>query len=62
MEARGDHSNIIRPGWPERYRNHDKDCAEEAREALDSLKKMARAWKAKLEAETVEGELSEEGG
>ena len=45
--------------YPERYRRHDEDRTEAAREALDTLKEMARDWTKKLEAGIVEGELSE---
>ncbi len=48
--------------WHERYRRRDEDRTEASREALDTLKEMARDWKKKLEAGTVEGELSEDGG
>jgi len=47
---------------PERYRQGSEDKNSVAREALDTLKEMARDWKKKLEEKTVEGELSEGGG
>jgi len=48
--------------WPERYRQNTEGRESAAKEALQEIRDMHKAWKAKLEAETVEGELSEGGG
>lgn len=45
--------------WPERYRANTEGRDQSAKEALNEIRDMHKAWKAKLEAETVEGELSE---
>jgi len=82
MEARGDHSNIIRPRerlenpqgnrgsdvllisqlnarWPERYRQNSESKDASAKEALQEIREMHRAWKRKLELEAIAGELAE---
>ena len=41
--------------WPERYRRRDEDRTEAAREALDTLKGMARDWKREPWRESFQG-------
>jgi len=45
--------------WPERYRANTEGRDQSAKEALQEIRDMHKAWKAKLEAESVEGELSD---
>ncbi len=52
---------MLNARWPERYRQNSESKDERAKEALTEIRQMHKAWKAKLEAETVEGELSAEG-
>jgi len=47
--------------WPERYRANTEGRDQSAKEALQEIRDMHKAWKAKLEAESVEGELSDSG-
>ena len=44
--------------WPERYRANTEGKDQSAKEALEEIHQMHKAWKKKLEAETVEGELT----
>jgi len=43
--------------YPHRQNTEGRESA--AKEALQEIRDMHKAWKAKLEAETVEGELSD---
>jgi len=52
---------MLNARWPERYRKNSEGKDERAKEALQEIRDMHKAWKAKLEAETVEGELSDAG-
>jgi len=53
---------MFNAAWPEKYKKHEEKRNEAAREAMESMKKMARDRQKKLEAGTVEGELSDGGG
>ena len=50
--------------WPERYRANTEGRDQSAKEALNEIREMHRAWKEKLalEAGTVEGELAKGSG
>ena len=52
---------MLNARWPERYRQNSESKDASAKEALNEIREMHKAWKAKLEAETVEGEIAEEG-
>jgi len=53
---------MLNARWPERYRANTEGRDQSAKEALQEIRDMHRAWKKKLELEagTVEGELSAE--
>jgi len=53
---------MLNARWPERYRQNGESKDERAKEALQEIRDMHKAWKAKLEAEMVEGGLSDGGG
>jgi len=44
--------------WPERYRANTEGRESAAKEALQEIREMHRAWKEKLAAEPIEGELA----
>jgi len=49
----------LNAAWPEKYKHGTADREEVGRETLEVLKEMQRDWRKKLEAGTVEGELSD---
>lgn len=53
---------MLNARWPERYRQNSESKDERAKDALEEIRQMHKEWKKKLEAEAIEGELSECGG